>query len=109
MMGGEVAPAAGGAAAGGGGFQAGARSPKHTDGGAPPQFVAFEIADALLSSGFVGMNLSKLLQLRFPNARRAEFCLGVAIFATDMHAELLIAEVELHALRKELAALKGRR
>ena len=68
--------------------------------------VSLQIADTLISSGCVGVTLSKLLHERFPAARRSEVFLGVSIAITDLHCQLLEAAAEADGLRRELAALK---
>jgi len=55
---------------------------------------SIEIADLLVNSGASGVTLAKLLQEKFPHARRADVFLAVAIAITDLQAELLIARAE---------------
>jgi hypothetical protein len=61
-----------------------------------------------MNSGLVGVDLSKLLRELFLGVTWGELSLAVAIFATAMHSELLGVEVELQALRAELASLRRR-
>jgi hypothetical protein len=65
-----------------------------------PPLVSLEIADVLIDSGCLGITLSKLLHERFPRATLSEAFLAMAIFATAMQAELLLAHAELLQVRR---------
>lgn len=69
--------------------------------------VSLQIADTLISAGFVGVSLAKLLQDRFPASKRAEVFLGASIAVTDLHCQLLEAAAEAQGLRDELVALRA--
>ena len=55
-----------------------------------PRPVSIQIADLLVNSGYSGVMLAKLLQDRFPHAKRRDVYLAAAIAITDLQAELLI-------------------
>jgi hypothetical protein len=81
------------------------RAPCGRAGEITDMIAAFEIADWLLDCGLAGVTLSKSLQERFPTATRGDMCLGVAIFATDMHALLLLAEASVRQARSGAIAV----
>ncbi|HEY1749741.1 MAG TPA: hypothetical protein VGG29_00645 [Caulobacteraceae bacterium] len=109
-MSGEVAPRAGGAAREGGGFQAASAAgdrQHRADEDERPVFV--QIAD-LLTSGYTGVLLSKMLHHHFPSAGRADVYLAcgfaMAIAQADIRAAVM--EGERGLAEAEVAKARGR-